>query len=234
MNILRQFHRKDDSDSPSGQGRDHRPEREEKKVLRFNPIPCIEGITWIEDDCLHKSRSDTEQSFRLSLKEIQSIHAEWMFQKENLHHAQTSLDVYGTSGSIISYFGPIQYAGMISLTGYLHRIFTREEYPELTAMPAEGSDAIGPYPHREGLIWADTDFLYLGPSVAPGSTRVPVATIRSVRARWERRYTKENIINLTMHSSLGGSISAYFDARQAPGLFTIVNHINRLRTSPAG
>ncbi len=230
MNILRQFQQRGNPDASNGRGPARGSERREEMVLRFNPIPCLEGITWIEDDCLHKSGSDTEQSFRLSLKEIHSIYAEWVFQKENPHHAQTSLGVYGTSGSITSYFGPIQYAGMIGLTGYLHRVFTREEYPGLEVGPEEVSDALGPYPYREGLIWTDLDFLSVGPSVTPQATRVPIATIRSVVARWERRYTNENLINLMIHSNLGGSINAYFNAKQALGLFLVVNHINRLRT----
>ena len=54
-----------------------------KAPQQFTPIPCLEGLVWIEDGCLHKSGIDTSQSFRLPLNDISDIIADWDFYKEN-------------------------------------------------------------------------------------------------------------------------------------------------------
>ena len=140
---------------------------------QFSPIPCLDGLVWIEDGCLHKSGMDTSQSFRLPLTDVSDIVADWDFFKENPTRAETRIMVQGPAGLVRASFGPLQYWGMISLTAHLHHVYTEEQTTELGETAGEAPEMVGPFECRRGMMWADRDFVYLGKSVSADSARVP-------------------------------------------------------------
>ena len=201
---------------------------------QFTPIPCLDGLVWIEDGCLHKSGMDTSQSFRLPLNDVSDIIADWDFYKENPTRAETKIMVQGPVGLVRASFGALQYSGMISLAAHLHHVYTDEETTELGEAPAAAPEMVGPFPCRRGMMWADRDFVYLGKSVSPDSARVPMATIDGVKAHWDRSIVNNGRrIRLDVFSRLGGLMGSEFSVKQASGVFTLVNYVNQLRTAPA-
>ena len=205
-----------------------------KAPQQFTPIPCLEGLVWIEDGCLHKSGIDTSQSFRLPLNDISDIIADWDFYKENPTRAETKIMVQGPMGLVRASFGALQYAGMINLAAHLHHVYTDEETTELGDMPPVAPEMVGPFPCRRGMMWADRDFIYLGKSVSADSARVPMATIDGVKAHWDRSIVNNGRrIRLDVFSRLGGLMGSEFSVKQVSGVFTLVNYVNRLRTDPA-
>ena len=115
ISIFRRRRRETDSSAPGRNGKNRAPEQ-------FSPIPCLDGLVWIEDGCLHKSGMDTSQSFRLPLTEVSDIVADWDFFKENPTRAETRIMVQSPAGLVRASFGPLQYWGMISLTAHLHHV----------------------------------------------------------------------------------------------------------------
>ena len=201
---------------------------------QFTPIPCLDGVVWIEDGCLHKSGIDTSQSFRLPLNDVSDIIADWDFFKENPTRAETKLMVQGPVGLVRASFGVLQYSGMINLTAHLHHIYTDEETTELGETSLETPELVGPFQCRRGMMWADRDFVYLGKSVASDSARVPMSTIDGVKAHWDRSIVNNGRrIRLDVFSRLGGLMGSEFSVKQASGVFALVNYVNQLRTAPA-
>ena len=92
ISIFRRRRRETDSSAPGRNGKIRAPEQ-------FSPIPCLDGLVWIEDGCLHKSGMDTSQSFRLPLTEVSDIVADWDFFKENPTRAETRIMVQSPRGS---------------------------------------------------------------------------------------------------------------------------------------
>ena len=201
---------------------------------QFNPIPCLDGLVWIEDGCLHKSGIDTSQSFRLPLNDVSDIIADWDFFKENPTRAETKLMVQGPVGLVRASFGSLQYSGMISLTAHLHHVYTEEQTTELGEIHADPPAIVGPFPCRRGMMWADREFVYLGKSVSADSARVPMSTIDGVKAHWDRSIVNNGRrIRLDVFSRLGGLMGSDFSVKQASGVFSLVNYVNQLRTAPA-
>ena len=199
----------------------------------FNPIPCLDGLVWIEDGCLHKSGMDTSQSFRLPLTYVSDIVADWDFFKENPTRAETKIMVQGPTGLVRASFGPLQYWGMIGLTAHLHHVYTEEKTTELGETSSEAPELVGPFECRRGMMWADRDFVYLGKSVSPDSARVPMSTIDGVKAHWDRSIVSNGRrIRLDVFSRLGGLMGSEFSVKQASGVFALVNYVNQLRTEP--
>ena len=229
MRIFRRSRQQSDDNeiTATRSGRSRAPEQ-------FNPIPCLDGLVWIEDGCLHKSGIDTNQSFRLPLRDVSDIIADWDFFKENPTRAETKLMVQGPVGLVRASFGVLQYSGMISLTAHLHHVYTEEETTELGETAAETPEMVGPFQCRRGMMWADRDFVYLGKSVSADSARVPMSTIDGVKAHWDRSIVNNGRrIRLDVFSRLGGLMGSEFSVKQASGVFTLVNYVNQLRTAPA-
>lgn len=201
---------------------------------QFTPIPCLDGLVWIEDGCLHKSGMDTSQSFRLPLNEVSDIIADWDFYKENPTRAETKIMVQGPMGLVRASFGVLQYSGMINLTAYLHHVYTEEETTELGDLAPTPPDMVGPFQCRRGVMWADREFIYLGKSVSADSARIPMATIDGVKAHWDRSIVNNGRrIRLDVFSRLGGLMGSEFSVKQVSGVFALVNYVNQLRTAPA-
>jgi hypothetical protein len=199
----------------------------------FNPIPCLDGLVWIEDGCLHKSGMDTSQSFRLPLTDVSDIVADWDFFKENPTRAETKIMVQGPTGLVRASFGPLQYWGMIGLTAHLHHVYTEEQTTELGETSPETPEMVGPFECRRGMMWADRDFVYLGKSVSADSARVPMSTIDGVKAHWDRSLVSNGRrIRLDVFSRLGGLMGSEFLVKQASGVFALVNYVNQMRTDP--
>jgi hypothetical protein len=223
----RQQESSDNETAETAGGRSRAPQQ-------FNPIPCLDGLVWIEDGCLHKSGIDTSLSFRLPLQDVSDIIADWDFFKENPTRAETKLMVQGPVGLVRASFGSLQYSGMISLTAHLHHVYTEEETTELAGTPDETPEMVGPFQCRRGMMWADRDFVYLGKSVSADSARVPMGTIDGVKAHWDRSIVNNGRrIRLDVFSRLGGLMGSEFSVKQASGVFTLVNYVNQLRTAPA-
>ena len=215
-------------------GENNQPAGRSRAPDRFNPIPCLDGLVWIEDGCLHKSGIDTSQSFRLPLNDTSDIIADWDFFKENPTRAETKIMVQGPMGLVRARFGTLQYSGMISLIAHLHHVYTEEETTELGDVSAELPEMVGPFPCRRGMMWADRDFVYLGKSVAADAARVPMTTIDGVKAHWDRSIVNNGRrIRLDVFSRLGGLMGSDFTVKQASGVFALVNYVNQLRTGPA-
>ena len=201
---------------------------------QFSPIPCLDGLVWIEDGCLYKSGMDTSQSFRLPLGEVSDIIADWDFYKENPTRAETKIMVQGPMGLVRASFGVLQYSGMINLTAHLHHVYTEEETTELGDLPPAPPDMVGPFQCRRGVMWADREFIYLGKSVSADSARIPMATIDGVKAHWDRSIVNNGRrIRLDVFSRLGGLMGSEFSVKQVSGVFALVNYVNQLRTAPA-
>ncbi len=221
--------RRDSDDNALADGRD----RPRQAPQQFNPIPCLDGLVWIEDGCLHKSGIDTNQSLRLPLNDVSDIIADWDFFKENPTRAETKIMVQGPMGLVRASFGTLQYSGMISLIAHLHHVYTEETTTELGDVPTEAPEMVGPFQCRRGMMWADPDFVYLGKSVSADSARVPMATIDGVKAHWDRSIVSNGRrIRLDVFSRLGGLMGSEFSVKQASGVFTLVNYVNQLRTQP--
>ena len=200
---------------------------------QFSPVPCLDGLVWIEDGCLHKSGMDTRQSFRLPLTDVSDIVADWDFFKENPTRAETKIMVQGPTGLVRASFGPLQYWGMIGLTAHLHHVYTEEQTTELGETSGEAPEKVGPFECRRGMMWADRDFVYLGKSVSADSARVPMSTIDGVKAHWDRSVVSNGRrIRLDVFSRLGGLMGSEFLVKQASGVFALVNYVNQLRTDP--
>ena len=200
---------------------------------QFTPIPCLDGLVWIEDSCLHKSGIDTSQSFRLPLNDVSDIVADWDFFKENPTRAETKILVQGPMGLVRASFGTLQYSGMISLIAHLHHVYTEEETTQLGDVLPDAPEMVGPFQCRRGMMWADRDFVYLGKSVSADSARVPMATIDGVKAHWDRSIVNNGRrIRLDVFSRLGGLMGSEFSVKQASGVFSLVNYVNQLRTEP--
>ena len=200
---------------------------------QFSPIPCLDGLVWIEDGCLHKSGIDTDLSFRLPLNDVSDVIADWDFFKENPTRAETKIMVQGPMGLMRASFGTLQYSGMISLIAHLHHVYTEETTTELGVVPTDVPEMVGPFQCRRGMMWADRDFVYLGKSVSADSARVPMATIDGVKAHWDRSIMNNGRrIRLDVFSRLGGLMGSEFAVKQASGVFTLVNYVNQLRTQP--
>ena len=229
MRIFRRGRRESDGDETAStrNGRSRAPRQ-------FSPIPCLDGLVWIEDGCLHKSGIDTSQSFRLPLNDVSDIIADWDFFKENPTRAETKLMVQGPVGLVRASFGSLQYSGMISLTAHLHHVYTEEQTTELGEITIEAPEMVGPFPCRRGMMWADKEFVYLGKSVSADSARVPMSTIDGVKAHWDRSIVNNGRrIRLDVFSRLGGLMGSDFSVKQASGVFNLVNYVNQLRTAPA-
>ena len=228
ISIFRRRRRDPDADVSSAN-----PAVRRRAPEKFNPIPCLDGFVWIEDGCVHKSGMDTEQSFRLPLNEVSDIIADWDFYKENPTRAETKVMVQGPMGLIRASFGALQYTGMINLIAHLHHVYTEEETSELGEITPELPEMIGPFQCRRGMMWADRDFVYLGKSVSADSARVPMDTIDSVKAHWDRSIMNNGRrIRLDVFSRLGGLMGSDFSVKQASGVFALVNYVNQLRTGP--
>ena len=200
---------------------------------KFSPIPCLDGFVWIEDGCVHKSGIDIQQSFRLPLNDVSDIIADWDFYKENPQRAETKVMVQGPMGLIRASFGALQYNGMINLITHLHHVYTEEETTELGETTTDTPEMVGPFQCRRGMMWADRDFVYLGKSVSADSARVPMDTIDSVKAHWDRSIMNNGRrIRLDVFSRLGGLMGSEFSVKQVSGVFALVNYINQLRTGP--
>ena len=229
MSFFKRRRRESDGDSTA-----ENPGGKVRPPQQFNPIPCLDGLVWIEDGCLHKSGIDTSQSFRLPLNDVSDIIADWDFFKENPTRAETKLMVQGPVGLVRASFGVLQYSGMISLTAHLHHVYTEEETTELGETLTETPEMVGPFQCRRGMMWADRDFVYLGKSVSADSARVPMSTIDGVKAHWDRSIVNNGRrIRLDVFSRLGGLMGSEFSVKQASGVFTLVNYVNQLRTAPA-
>ncbi len=229
MSIFRRRRRESDDDNAAENrgGKVRAPQQ-------FTPIPCLDGLVWIEDSCLHKSGIDTSRSFRLPLNDVSDIIADWDFFKENPTRAETKIMVQGPVGLVRASFGALQYSGMISLAAHLHHVYTEEETTELGEMRTDTPEMVGPFQCRRGMMWADRDFVYLGKSVSADSARVPMSTIDGVKAHWDRSIVNNGRrIRLDVFSRLGGLMGSEFSVKQASGVFTLVNYVNQLRTAPA-
>lgn len=221
------------SRASDGSGSENKSPDQKRAPQKFSPIPCLDGFVWIEDSCVHKSGIDTQQSFRLPLNDVSDIIADWDFYKENPQRAETKVMVQGPMGLIRASFGALQYTGMISLTAHLHHVYTGEETSGLGETTAETPEMVGPFQCRRGMMWADHDFVYLGKSVSADSARVPMDTIDSVKAHWDRSIVNNGRrIRLDVFSRLGGLMGSEFSVKQAPGVFALVNYVNQLRTGP--
>ena len=230
MGMISIFRRRRGEPGGSAYGRDGKS----RAPQMFNPIPCLDGLVWIDDGCLHKSGMDTNQSFRLPLNDVSDIVAEWDFFKENPTRAETRIMIQGPTGLIRAGFGPLQYWGMVGLTAHLHHVYTDEKTTELGETAPQAPAMVGPFECRRGMMWADRDFVYLGKSVSPDSARVPMSTIDGVKAHWDRSIVGNNRrIRLDVFSSLGGLMGSEFTVKQASGVFALVNYVNQLRTAPA-
>lgn len=226
ISIFRRRRSETEGSSPGRDGKTRVPQV-------FSPIPCLDGLVWIEDGCLHKSGMDTSQSFRLPLTDVSDIVAEWDFFKENPTRAETRIMIQGPTGLIRAAFGPLQYWGMISLTAHLHHVYTDEKTTELGETSGETAAMVGPFECRRGMMWADREFVYLGKSVSPDSARVPMSTIDGVKAHWDRSIVSNGRrIRLDVFSRLGGLVGSEFTVKQASGVFALVNYVNQLRTDP--
>ncbi|MDE2683288.1 MAG: hypothetical protein OXI54_03980 [Chloroflexota bacterium] len=228
ISIFRRRRRNPDADGTSAN-----PSGRKRAPQKFSPISCLDGFVWIEDGCVHKSGMDTQQSFRLPLNDVSDIIADWDFYKENPTRAETKVMVQGPMGLIRASFGALQYTGMINLIAHLHHVYTEEETSELGETTAELPEMVGPFQCRRGMMWADRDFVYLGKSVSADSARVPMDTIDSVKAHWDRSIMNNGRrIRLDVFSRLGGLMGSDFSVKQASGVFALVNYVNQLRTDP--